>query len=370
MKICPFEELNITTMTMIASLSSSVLIQHAFNLLPITLVDIQKTRETSKCKLPHCKLPGAILSMRFRNETRGIIKNKSSPFKNAVTIDISTSKKNISVKLSANSLQMCGASSFEDGKEAVDHIVGHINRIQNLLNRVREDPEIGKKSFEWVIANTRGSSCNRIVKHQYKSVNGIIMNVSDQFQDYSITFPMVDPPPNLNIDIINMVLSASDGFIYHSDLCSKINYIYNLSNIIYEPLTVKKLSTAMVNYNYVLGFEVDRILLNEMMDGNNGFISRYNNALSSSVTIELPYEPEIDDTIKRRKNKVPHHTFLVYKSGAITQSGPGGEIMKNAYLLFMDCISKLQDCIQYIDPTPSSSFIDSPPRKIILNIIE
>ena len=83
------------------------------------------------------------------------------------------------------------------------------------------------------------------------------------------------------------------------------------------------IAEAMVNYNYSLGFEVDRTRLNQFIDGQNGFISRYNNALANSVTIELPYDPPKGTAIKRRKNKVPHHTFLVYKSGSVTQSGPG-----------------------------------------------
>jgi hypothetical protein len=156
------------------------------------------------------------------------------------------------------------------------------------------------------------------------------------------------------------LLSLTDDFIFHSDMCRKINYIPHIQTIIDEPLELKQVDEAMVNYNYSLGFEVDRALLNQFIDGQNGFISRYNNALATSVTIELPYEPPPGSSIKRRKNKVPHSTFLVYKSGSVTQSGPGGKIMRDAYYLFMNTIVQLQPYIQYNPNTISTQNIYAP----------
>src|SRR5438270_847055 len=105
MNIIPYERLNVTTMTLIMSLNNEVNAELAFHLLPIKRIDVVRKKETSKFKLTHCNIPGSILSMRFRKNVRGVIRNKSTPFKNAVTIDISTKKKNISLKLSAFSIQ-------------------------------------------------------------------------------------------------------------------------------------------------------------------------------------------------------------------------------------------------------------------------
>lgn len=346
MEIIPHEELNITTMTLVVSLTNGVNTEAAFQLLPITRIEMQQTREFTKCKLPHCSVPGSILSMRCRNNTRGIIHSKSDSFKNAVTIDISTAKKNISLKLSSFSIQMCGASSRTDGVEAATHVINHLQHIQRILNKIQSNIPGTLEAIEWIKGITRGEPSEKPNWDEIQCEN-MKLRVFRPQQDFTIIKPMTEIPSNLDSDIVIFLLSLCDDFIYHGDMCHKLDYIPNIRNIIDEPLELKHVSEAMVNYNYSLGFEVDRTRLNQFIDGKYGFISRYNNALATSVTIELPYTPVEGTAIKRRKNKIPHHTFLVYRSGSVTQSGPGGELIKDAYYLFMNTILELRPYIQY-----------------------
>lgn len=359
MNIVPFEELGITTMTIVMALTNSVNTEAAFQLLPITRIAIQQTRESSKCKLPHCEIPGSILSMRYRGNVRGIIRSKLAPFKNAVTIDISTTRKNISVKLSSLSIQMCGASSRADGIEAATHLLSHLHNAQSMLNRIHAAPENARAEVEWVKDVTRGGPIERPYWEERRCLN-VTMRIYRPIADFAIVKPTVPIPETLNKDIVLFFLSLCDDFMYHGDMCRKLNYVPTIQAVINEPLELKNIDEAMVNYNYPLGFEVDRARLNQFIDGQSGFISRYNNALTTSVTIELPYEPPAGTAIKRRKNKVPHHTFLVYRSGSVTQSGPGGELMKQAYYLFMNTIAQLQPLIQY-NPQP----VTTPPNQIM-----
>lgn len=346
MNITAYEDLNITTMTLVMTLSNGVNTEAAFQLLPITRIAIQQTRESSKCKLPHCEIPGSILSMRYRGNVRGVIRSKSDPFKNAVTIDISTSRKNISLKLSSFSIQMCGASSREDGVEAANHVISHLRNIQDVLNKIQDNLEGAREAIEWVKTITRGEIIEKPLWEERQFIN-VNLRIYRPLSDNAIIKPIVPIPDNLDKDITMFILSLCDDFIYHSDMCRKLDFIPNIHTIIDEPLELKNVDEAMVNYNYSLGFEVDRARLNQFIDGQNGFISRYNNALATSVTIELPYEPPAGTSIKRRKNKIPHHTFLVYRSGSVTQSGPGGKLMEEAYYLFMNTIMQLQPYIQY-----------------------
>lgn len=352
MNIVPYEDLAVTTMTLVMSLSNSVNTEAAFHLLPITRIAIQQTRRSSKCKLPHCKIPGSMLSMRYRGNVRGVIKSKSSPFKNAVTIDISTVRKNISLKLSSFSIQMCGASSREDGIEAANHVLSHLQRIQYIANMMQDDTIGTREAIEWVKNITRGDTIDK--PHWEETVyDNVTLRVYRPIKEFSIINPVVDVPDNMNKEIAVFLLSLCDDFIYHSDMCLKLDFVPNIHTIIDEPLELSNVDEAMVNYNYPLGFEIDRVLLDYFIDGQNGFISRYNNALATSVTIELPYEPRAGTSIKRRKNKIPHHTWLVYKSGSVTQSGPGGVIMRNAYYLFMNTISHLRPYIEYNQRLPT-----------------
>lgn len=350
MEIIPYEDLILTTMTLCMSLTNGVNTEAAFHLLPVTRIVIQQTRESSKCRLPHCEVPGSILSMRHRGNTRGVIRSKSDPFKNAVTIDISTTKKNISLKLSSFSIQMCGASSREDGIEAATHVLNHLHHIQTILTQMQLDPTGTLQAIEWVKNNTRGPVTEKPFWDLQQFIN-VTLRVYRPISDYSIIKPLTPIPDNLNKEITTFLLSLCDDFLYHTDMCRKLDFLPNIHTIIDEPLELKHVDEAMVNYNYSLGFEVDRANLNRFIDGQNGFISRYNNALATSVTIELPYEPPAGTAIKRRKNKIPHHTFLVYRSGSVTQSGPGGTLMRDAYYLFMQTIVQLQPYIQYNPPT-------------------
>jgi hypothetical protein len=61
------------------------------------------------------------------------------------------------------------------------------------------------------------------------------------------------------------------------------------------------------------------------------------------VTIELPYK--VKDPSRKKKSKKPCHTFLVYQSGLVTQSGPDEEMMKEAYLEFMAVYEDVRDLV-------------------------
>lgn len=346
MNIIPYEDLHVTTITMIMTLNNGVNTEVAFHLLPITRIAVQQTRESSKCKLPHCSIPGSILSMRHRSSVRGVIRSINKPFKNAVTIDISTVKKNISLKLSSFSIQICGASSRDDGIEAANHVINHLRNVQRVLNKIHEDPQKALETIAWVKGASQGPATER-PNWEERHYPNVILRIYRPSTDFSIVTPTAPIPNNLDPDVISFLISLSDDFIYHGDLCRKLDFIPNIHSVINEPLELETVDEAMVNYNYSLGFEVDRARLNELIDGRNGFISRYNNALATSVTIELPYEPLPGRAIKRRKNKVPHMTWLVYKSGSVTQSGPGGELMRDGYYLFVNTMRELQPYIQY-----------------------
>ena len=345
MDITPFEQHRVTTMTLVVSLNSTVNTEAAFLLLPITRVNIEQTRKSTKCKLPHCEIPGSILSMRYRENIRGVIRNKSGAFKNSVTIDISTARKNINLKLSPTTIQMCGASSREDGVEAVNHIINHAKHIQQVINKMQDNLEHTNEIVEWIKGITYGYLIERPVYDERK-IGNIKIRVYKPVMERSIIRPMAFIPEHFDMNITRFLLSLVDDFIYHDDLCQKLDLAVRIKDVVDEDLEIKQVDEAMVNYNYSLGYEVDRIRLSELINGKDDFISHFDNALDTSVTIELPYDPPAGMAIKRRKNKIPHLSFLVYKSGSITQSGPGGEIMRDAYYKFMKNINELRPYIE------------------------
>jgi hypothetical protein len=98
---------------------------------------------------------------------------------------------------------------------------------------------------------------------------------------------------------------------------------------------------AMANYNFSLGFKVNRGELAKRIDGVSDFTARYNNTIDYSVTVEHPHS----ETMKRKKDS-PHVTFTVYRSGILTISGPHHEIIDPIYEKFIKIIENIRPHIE------------------------
>jgi hypothetical protein len=279
---------------------------------------------------------------------RGIIRSTNTPFKNSVTIDISTVKKNISLKLSASSVQLCGASSVQDGLEAVNHVLNHLKRIQELINRIQANPESYQQILDWIKTNTKGEATIK-EKIQSREVNGLTYHYHHRLPAHSILLPKsyLDLPENADRELVSFLLSFASDFLYHEDYCIKLDCIQKVKTLISEDLAIKQVDEAMVNYNYNLGFEVDRSKLCKLIDQRNSFSARFNIELVHNVTVELPYTPRPGSSLKVKKGVIPHFTFLVYKSGSTTLSGCSIGMIREAYYMFMRIILEIKDEIIY-----------------------
>lgn len=321
-------------MTLVIPLVGTVNLDAAFGLLPITRLNLpQPKRQPQKYKIPHCGNPGAIFSLRYKGYVRGIIRSHSTkPFKNSITIDIATEKKNVSIKLSSTKIQMCGASSVDQGAEGANHIIHALLTIQDELDYIQANRDRAVSTLEWIKNETRGSPIER-ADEEHKPDHQIVTPTAT-------SYPLaVDPR------IVTFLLRQRPDYLYHSDFCLELDWILTLKQVTTRPLEIQQVCKAMVNYNYDLGFHIDRYQLVTRINGLNGFYARYDNAVEHNVTIELPYEVPANHRAMRRKNKHPCHTFLVYMSGLVTQSGPGEELMREAYYRFNATINSIREHI-------------------------
>ena len=441
MTIVDFEHLKVTTMTVIVKLKGSVIIETAFPLLNITRLDLPTPiKQTKKFKIPRCNKPGAILSAKFQDMTRGIVKSKTKrSFLNSITIDIATSKKNISTKLSGEKIHMTGPNSKDLVIETAHHIIDHLVNIQKELNYINdEDNEENKKqAIEWLKDNTigedyiideetqeiieleEGESINddNIVvlsdgtpRWKYKeekfekwtegdhvTYDKIICNnknpyiivtkrgpekavlnynffiniennkgekvysfVSDSktpiitivnseikiIRVKSIVIPKEYPDkyPDIDERIVNFYIKFCSDFSYHHVYCQFLDCVSQITEVIDDlDLGIDEINMAMINYSYSIGGAIDRWELANRIKDRNGFISKYDNSVDHSVTISLPYEIPEHKRGTKRKKKPPCHTFMVYRSGIVTQSGPDMDMMRDAYYLFRDTIDDIKD---------------------------
>lgn len=331
-----YDKLKITTMTMVFILNKKIDIMSAFHLLPITLVDDKMLAKTVKNKLPKHDVPGSIISMNFRGMNRGLIRNCKKFFKNSINLDISTTLKNINLKLSPEKVQLCGAVSRENGIEAVTLLLNHLQNIKGYIDQLNN---IDYQKIMTSINHFKGAATK---KHTTEIINSCELKFTlHHYHDDFLINHKKYKNYLLDEDIINYIQSLSNDMTYFNDYYSKIKNLLNFKSLFDDQnVFIKDTNEVMVNYNYNLGFKINRDLLNQLIDGKNGFISNYDNALVNNVTIELPYEHCYH--YNKRKNKIPHHTFLVYFSGAVTQSGPNSILMKEAFNLFIQTIEEIK----------------------------
>jgi hypothetical protein len=338
MEIRPFEELRVTTMTLVMSLEGTVDLRPCFLLLPITLVDLPpQKRKTKKCRLPHHPVPGSILSARYYGNIRGVVRSLNKTFfKNSITIDISTAHKNVSVKLSTSTIQLCGASSRSNGVEAAQHIINHLSHINAMLCYIQQHPSEMETALAWMEKVCKGDPFTvegvRETRSLYGGEKRLHILVS---KEENLLICPLRPPPGVSLSLFRFLRQQVTDFLYYSDYIQKLRFLRVITCVSTPTVSISALSEAMVNYNYSLGFDIDREALREALDGYDGFYARYDNLVQHNVTIELPYPPSsCTGVFAKKKGKVPHSTFLVYKSGLVTQSGPGGVIMEEAYYKF------------------------------------
>lgn len=518
MSITDFDYLKVTTMTVIVELEGTVFIENAFPLLEITRLELPKRlRQTKKFKIPYCGIPGAILAVTFENTTRGIVKNKSGKFfRNSITIDICTSKKNISAKLSRGKIHLCGPNSEALSRETAEHIIDHLIKIQSDLDYMKDKPEEKENSIKWLKEASKGDhyiidadtheiielkdreeiqtmyngilstgdsvdsanesdsslsssvpdtreglpvragvgvggeeeTCLKVEEGQEEIVervivtdgtvktkriefilskwnegdnignDGTVMNkegvpykmlldndkvvtcilernffikpdkcddrgniISHSFtnmygepvrivQDIPLKVLEVDSlviptgyPNNYPVDvdqrIANFYIKHAPDHVYHHVFCQFVDFVSGIEEVITPGLRLKNINMAMINYSYSLGMCINRWNLANRINGNSGFLARYNNTTDHCVTISLPYEVPEHMREVRRKNKPPCHTFMVYKSGIVTQSGPNIDMMRDAYNKFMGTITEIRSDIIQKDKSFSLKYVPS-----------
>lgn len=345
-----FEDLNVSTMVLVARYEGSINPESIFCLLPVTYIDLpQRKRKTKKIKIPHCDIPGAILSLRFLGYTRGIFRTISKThFRNSITIDIATSKKNVSLKLSTSSVHISGAKNVEMGKEAVDYLFGYIHEIQGFIEQLQSDLEETQKIFQWISNNCKGEECFRVEKdlkkHEGSNLNLIVHKT---FSDHKLVQPTDDQIDNAPHDpkLIRFLLRNISEHYYYSFYEEDLKHIIEIPTVIEEPIEFIRIDKAMINYNYRLGFMINRMELKRVFDQEEEWRARYDHRIDPNVSIQLPYEVPEDQKHMRKKNKVHCHSFIVNASGVTTFSGPCEELMEDAYYRFMDIIFANKDRI-------------------------
>ena len=250
MKIIPFENLKVITITAVAILNEEIEIEPIFSLLPITHIDMptNKRKKSHKNKIPHCDIPGSIPSARFKGNTRGIY--KPGHFKNSVTIDISTITKNVCIKLSKSKIHVCGASSIENAEEACKYLISKIHQIRQEIDFINENKKIAENVVDWIIENYKGEKVIKIVEmEQLTEISEMLeKDQLDRSEDYLIHRKENNNFSETEKRIFYFLSQQSEEFNYYNDFCEELKWIISLEKICKPTLKIEKMCKAMIQF--------------------------------------------------------------------------------------------------------------------------
>ncbi len=364
--------ITISTMTAVVILDGMVDYVKAFPLLRIIRPENQRELDLIKTNNVHlltADQKARVIYAKYEGNTRGIlfkrsVKSKKSnrTFANSITIslklDISDltsdnsrrlisidpsrtdgkvslpgETKDINLKLSSGKIQMCGAKSRKMAMAAAQHVVDNLIEVEFLLRWVDKNMEHAKVTAAWVLSVVRG---NLFLDLNNPGVVGI--RTKKLCQD---EVPRI--PEHIYSPLAKYLIGLAWDFAEYILFKQNVHWLLTVKHII-RPiesggiyLRPSKVITAMVNFNYPLGFRVRRRALCEIIEElRPGCRARFNNQYDSHVRIYYPCLSE------EHPNQVKYSTLIVYSTGHVTQSGPNPEIGYRVHHAFMKLANQIR----------------------------
>jgi hypothetical protein len=322
-----------STITMTASLTSSINIKLAFEILPIiypknldgsNFVHPKNTRN----KIPYFGVENAIVCVKYKGKIRGIRQNEGQ-MNNVVSLDLQTGNKNINLKLAKTRVQLTGATSDTMGEKSFEVLCSHINLVQDHLNHIRNLPDnVREKTIHWVNSETLPKEGNKIPKFNYP----YILEKSQEV-------------PNVDIRFAMFLWQFTEDFEDYTDFNRKFKSVveicYSKEDVILETDTVGicdcKISNSVYNYN--IGLEVSLIELTKFLH-KKGFNVQFHNWNSTHLKVSIPIMDEISDFDNEFETKtvesvgsakIKAHRFSIHRGGgSIKQTSPSNSAAASA----------------------------------------
>lgn len=362
-----FESLKISTMTGIVQINQTVNLEGAYCWLRLPFYKWQDgAQHRLTAPIPYSGVPGTISSIRGGNLCRGYPR-KTKPLKNSITVYLDTIDKNVSIKVGPQKLHITGGKSREELGLATQLLLQQLQQAESDFRYCQLNRDAWAKVIEWFLHAVRGPTVLRPITGPPSGVDGEVPPLIEYVMDQQTNPIVILPSDELGLDkrMLDIVTNFAREFQYFSDVYKHL-LMMNMCNVV---LTTTNTSTntgvdqgqqettgnlalqlGMTNYNYNIGFDVDRLALADYMEAN-GFVIGHHNATDVGVKFLLPFETT--DTVIAHRKKKTKHTFILYRSGQITQSSPNPELAQLAYQKFMSIVASVYPLVQM--STASSS---------------
>jgi hypothetical protein len=313
----PFNELKVSLMVHVILLEGKCNKEAIFEMLPISLVQLNQKKNKKVKKIPHFpEYAGKNIALSYINAHRGIFRK---PFKNNTSAVMCLKDKNMAIKYFDDKFQLAGATNAAHVEECLTQVMADLKKVQDIIDYMMLNHEKTQKTYRWIVNMLDGPEGK------------------------------LNPKPELNNDvdekIANFMLSFYDEFNNWIDYDIVLRWILKTNHVITPDFTIKKTITVMTNYNYNLGFKINRTALVKQVIAKTNFDCLYDNSKQYHVKLLLPYERDESFEGLKKKKKKNNHSLQIYKSGNVTQSGPNENLMRPVYEYFRKFICEVRHLI-------------------------
>lgn len=351
-KLYRFEDLPCCTMTVIVNYDADTInLPAIFLLLPVTKLKLPTNKPLLKKQKkivipPELNIPNEILSMRFSGNTRGIVRSEVvKNFLHSILMDIGTTEKIISPKLSRGKIEFTGVTNYEVTLQISNLLLNYIKRDQENILLLRRNLPIFKQIIEYIYHCgdfPTIESFEYFVENQEKITESFVSKEETQafiFNEVAKNTKGKETITERKIiikDILLFLREKYDGSLYHGSLNPDIIlFLYNFAsnpnlNLYTGTLKIDKYKGEMANILFNLGYPV---ILNQLATVMNSspFVCKFTNASNAfSVNISYFYIKYDKDTYR-----VADYSIRVNHSGHVTYSGPDRASMRDVYNAFM-----------------------------------
>ncbi len=368
MLIRTFDELKPVMMVVCVDLCEIINLGVLFNLIPITY-PYDGPYVNGKNNQIISLVDGSIISAKFSGKYRGNpkISTKRSAsqsgrrqtiggcFKNSITLALSINKQNICVKIYKDKIHVTGVKSYEWLYYTLDICIQHILNVKSVIDYCGNNPNIIRALPYIMLQNEQGDeSCN--IKSD--DIPSYIFRIFDEL--FRPTFDVTTDDRTSKYYSIN----SNTNEYFPMETCLGIcEWIINTPYVCSDSLTFISLTTILTNYNYDIGFKIIKPKVKQLLDGVDEFECDMELG-RCFITITLPFGAEAKQpnslkiiTTPRRVyviteltdipgSETRHHTFMMYDTGNVTQSGSTYTAMKYVYDKFMTNIALIENQIR------------------------
>ena len=286
-----FQDIPISTRTIIVATNTLINIENLYTNLPITEYTVIRKKRGRKKKdmienINNTVPNGSIVSIKYQDKIRGVelkVKKKETKFfRNAVTIIMSIDNKFINLKVSTNGkFQVTGCKHFDHCKKA----------IINIFNIIMDNIDVYLREYEDEI---------RVL------FNNVMTN-----KDFSMGF-------QVNREVLDNILNSETS--YNSLLETSFGY-------------------TGINLKMLLENDIDRSFKCLKINIKTKVVEEY-------ILSYQEYISKLTDKEKIKENKKRHITFLIFQSGNVIMSGINEILMEKYYNEFYKIIEKNYDKIK------------------------